>query len=499
MKKSIFILVIILIYSCNTDDLEVVDSNAISTETFPSTRAELEGAINATYSPLQSQGLFGRYLTYMFDYMADEVQIGSRGTADLRDFFEYTFTSANNDIYLYWKNCYNGISRANFILDRQDNINKIDKSVISAVDKDKFIGEAKYLRAYYYFLLVNRFGDVPLYNTTKTGSNGLGKSPKEDVYDLIFSDLKDAESKLLLKSVEMAGRVTKGSASALLGKIHLYRKEYAEAKMAFDKVIASGEYALEANFFDNFTVEAENNMESIFEVQFTYDNGNAWAYADWGGQDNGYSETSFRSIEYGGLGGFHNNDPSQSLLDEYEANDPRFEDSFFVLGDLYGPGGADTVTAKKLNGIPAFWRKYQKTYGQSNSDGGGLSDINHRVIRYADVLLMAAEAENELGNMAAAIDLMNQVRDRVGMPNYGTAAMDPTFPVGSKAEVFAALVHERRVELAGEQARFRDILRWGMTGLLPSFKTGKHELLPIPQTEIDTNLNLSNANQNPGY
>ncbi len=499
MKKQylVLIFVFLLLNSCKTDDLELNNGNAIAEPTFPATRAELEAAINGTYSPLQSQGLYGRYLTYMYDYMAgDEAYVGpTRGTPDLRNFLEYTFTATNNDIYLYWKNAYNGISRSNLILDRIDRINNFSETEMPQADKDNFIGQARFLRAFYYFLLVERFGDIPLYTTADVDYNGLSKSPKADVYQLIISDLEDASAKLKLKSAAEAGRATKGSADALLGKVYLYSKDYAKAKVAFDKVITSGEYSLTANYFDNFENEHENNSESVFEVQFAYSGGGAWAYVDWGGQDNGDSETSFKSIEYGGLGGFHNNDPSHSLVNEYEAGDSRKSDSFYFTGDAWSGG---VVGAISPAAAPAYWRKYQKAYNQG-SDGAGLSDINHRVIRYADVLLMAAEAENELGNSSSAIGLMNQVRDRVGMANYGATAMNATYPVTSKAQIFTAIVHERRVELSGEQSRFPDLLRWGMSNTIAGFIVGKHELFPIPQKEFDTNSNLTSADQNPGY
>ncbi|MEP2238032.1 RagB/SusD family nutrient uptake outer membrane protein [Maribacter sp.] len=503
MKKYIATIITfsLLLNACKTDDLELSNGSGVSAETFPQTLAELQQTMNGVYSPLQSQGLYGRYLFYMYDYMGDDCQT-QRGTPDLLEFINYTFTSSNNDIYLYWKNAYNGISRANFILDKEANINELEESVASQEVKDRYIGQAKFLRAYYYFLLVERFGDIPLYTTTNVSPNGLAKSPKEEVYDLIISDLTDAATKLRLKSSEEAGRVTQGSANALLGKLYLYKQEYALAKVAFDKVINSGEYSLMANYYDNFNVETENNAESVFEIQFTYDGGNAWAYADWGGQDNGHSETTFRSAEYGAFGGFHNNDPSQELLDEYEDGDSRFSDNFYVEGDVYGIGGANIVTADQVGSVSALWRKYTKTYGQDNSNYNGLSDINHRAIRYADVLLMAAEVENELNNSQTAIDYLNEVRDRVNMPNYGTDEMNTTFPVSTKAEIFSAVVHERRVELAGEQSRFPDLMRWGLIEdvLGSKFNASKNYLLPIPQGEFDTNLMLdASADQNPGY
>jgi len=499
IKKQYLILFFsfLLLNSCDTDGLELSNGNAISTGSFPVNRAELESAMNGTYSPLQSQGLYGRYLTYMLDYMAgDEVFVGpTRGTPDLRDFLEFTFTAANNDIYLYWKNAYNGISRSNFILDKTDKINSLPNAEVSQADKDNFIGQAKFLRAFYYFLLVERFGDIPLYTTTNVDASGLGKSSKTDVYALIISDLQDASVKLKNKGAAEIGRATSGAADALLGKVYLYQQDYANAKISFTKVITSGQYSLTADYYDNFSNVNENNSESVFEVQFAYSGGGAWAYVDWGGQDNGDSETSFKSIEYGGLGGFHNNDPSHSLVNEYEVGDSRKDDSFYFTGDAWSGG---VVGAINPAAAPAYWRKYQKAFNQGN-DGGGLSDINHRVIRYADVLLMAAEAENATGGQATAIGYLNQVRDRVSMANYGSVAMNATYPVTTQAEVFTAIVHERRVELSGEQSRFTDLLRWGMSNTIAGFVAGKHELFPIPQKEFDTNTNLSISDQNPGY
>ncbi len=495
MKKQILILIfmVFLISSCETNDLELSNPTAISTTTFPTNLEELKGGVNATYSPLQTQGLYGRYLFYMYDYMGDDVQT-ERGTPDLLAFKNFTFRASNNDIFLYWKNAYIGVSRANFILDKQDNIAALDAGEVSQEMKDKFIGEAKFLRAYYYFLLVERFGDIPLYTPENLDPNGLPRTPKEEIYQLIISDLTDAGSKLLLKSEEEPGRATKGAAYALLGKVHLFRGEYQEAKVAFNKVINSGEYTLTTEYFDNFDSAHENNSESVFEVQFVYDNGNPWGYAGWDGLDNGYVETTWRSAEYGAVGGFHNNDPSEELVNEFEAGDPRLHASFYFAGDAYSSG---TITQEQIGvGISATWRKYQRSHTVS-SDYSGLSDINHRAIRYADVLLMAAEAENEVGGNP--VGLLNQVRTRAAMPLYGSADMNPTYPVTTSAEIFTAIVHERRVELAGEQTRFPDLLRWNMMSIIPAFQAGKHEVLPIPQTEIDTNLSINSSDQNTGY
>lgn len=508
IKKQYIILVFafLLFNACNTDDLEVSNGSAISTETFPASRAELEGAINGAYSPLQSQGLFGRYIPIMFDYMGGECKVNG-GEAHMLEFViaaptaenpdpKFTFTASNNDIYLYWKNAYNGISRCNFILDTTTKINALDPASAPQADKDDFIGQAKFLRAFYYFLLVERFGDIPLYTTTiGLDPTGLPKSSKADVYALIIKDLEEASTQLKSVADAEAGRVTKQSANALLGKVYLYQHDYANAQTTFNKVITSGEYSLVADYSDNFFETNENNSESLFEVQFTYSGGGSWAYADWGGQDNGDSETTFRSIQNGAIGGWRNSDPSQDAINQFEVGDPRLQANFYFTGDAYSGGTVDT------GADPAFWRKYQKSLNQG-TDGNGLCDINHRVIRYADVLLMAAEVLNETGGTIDgkdAVGLMNMVRDRVSMPNYGTATMNATYPVTSHDEILAALDHERRVELVGEESRFFDLLRWGRANEIPGFVIGKHELFPIPQQEFDTNPHISVADQNPGY
>src|SRR5690606_19256033 len=197
--------------------------------------------------------------------------------------------------------------------------------------------------------------------------------------------------------------------------------------------------------------------------------------------------------------------PSTSLLDEYESvadgdakDDPRYRESFYFIGDTYF-NGTKTITDTQGNDPKISWRKYQNIYKAETEDQR--SGINMRVMRYTEVLLNMAECENALGNDPEAIALLNEVRSRVDvqMPPYPTA----NYPVDSPEEVFRAIVHERRVELAGEQIRNRDILRWRSLGKLTtepiSYFTEKHALLPIPQREIDNNAILTQADQNPGY
>jgi hypothetical protein len=180
--------------------------------------------------------------------------------------------------------------------------------------------------------------------------------------------------------------------------------------------------------------------------------------------------------------------PSDDLRAEFEEGDPRFDQSFYVVGDEYAGGVIDEIALDR----PAGWRKYQNYYQQANENMQ--SGINMKIIRYADVLLMMAEAANEVTSQDEAIGYINEVRDRVDMPLLETGL--------SKAEVFEAIVHERKVELAGEQVRFPDLVRWGRAAEFLSefgFQAGVHELFPIPENEIGTNVNISPGDQNPGY
>jgi hypothetical protein len=400
--------------------------------------------------------------------------------------------------------------------------------------REKYIGEAKFLRALYYFFLVDKFGDVPLYLGIDPGEKeGLARSPKAAIWAQIEADCQDAAAKCLTKGVEEAGRATSGAAWALLGKARLYQKNYQGALDAFNQITG---YSLEPVYFNNFMEETENGQESLFEVQWSIQAGYS---SQWNSDrtDEGLNEACFRAQEYGCLNWF-NVFPSQDLWDEFETaadngakTDPRRGYCIYQTGDKYFNNTLtitiDSVTVYAPDGVTITdhykrrgWRKYQNYY-KAASEGaiaGNESGINMKVIRYADVLLMMAECEANRsgGNLNAAVALMNQVRQRadVDMPLYGTGAMDAEYPVTNLDEFMVALEHERKVELCGEQVRFSDLVRWGR---LPAFiaavqascpkadqaasvfSSPKNLLWPIPQKEIDVNPKIEQTDQNPGY
>tara|TARA_R110002049_G_scaffold232088_8_gene404654 strand:+ start:3961 stop:5451 length:1491 start_codon:yes stop_codon:yes gene_type:complete len=496
MKKYRFILTVLFgilaINSCSDKDLELSNPNELSPETYFANEAQVQAAVNAAYANLQPFGLYGRLIWYMMDNMSHEQNPNGQQEADKVTFYDFSFDSSNGQIADYWDGCYRGINKANFVIGNQDKINKLSEGELSAIRKNKFIAEAKFLRAHYYWLLVNRFGNIPLLNGDFTQPEGKPISPKADVIALIIDDLTFAKANLLPKSTEEKGRATKGAAQAFLGKVLLYQKQYGPALTAFKEM--SG-YDLETNYYDNFMEETEHGIESVFEVEYDLSLGTG---AKWDSPvvGQGQNHANFRGQDYGNLDWF-NVYPSEDLLAEFEPGDKRFAGSFYVPGDTY-LNGTKTMLPSNFaenggNIRPAAWKKYQNYYKQQseNSESG----INAKVIRYADVLLMMAECANEVETQSTAVGYINRVRLRADVPLLPLTGL-------SKSQVFEAIVHERKVELAGEQVRFDDLLRWGRAATFlagTNFQVGKNELWPIPDKEIASNPNVTAEDQNPGY
>lgn len=477
----------VIISACSESDLELKSPTDLSPDTFFTTEAQVQSAVNAVYSNMQTRGLFSRHMFFSQDNMSHENAGNPQLEADKRQYLDFSFDANHGPIADYWDSCFRGINKANFVIGNSERINAISEASLSSVRKAKYIGEAKFLRAFFNFLLVTRFGDMPLIASIPESGSGFSKSPKADVYAQIVQDLKDASTVLLEKSGEENGRATKGAAFAMLGKTYLFMGEHQLALNAFKEVKG---YELEPNFFDNFTEETEHGIESIFEVEYNDDlgTGDQWNSSVTGA---GLNEATFRGQEYGCLDWF-NVYPSDDLLDEYEAGDSRYADTFYSVGDSYAGGVISATDLEAGEQRRAGWRKYQNYYKDANEDQE--SGINMKYLRYADVLLMMAECENEVGTQETAVGYINQVRLRASLPGLATTL--------SKTEVFNAIVHERKVELAGEQVRFNDIIRWGIASTElagTNFQSGKHDLWPIPNREISSNENINSEDQNPGY
>jgi hypothetical protein len=328
---------------------------------------------------------------------------------------------------------------------------------------------------------------VPLIlNIDSAAQNNLAhRASAAAVYAQIEADLNYADANLPLKSGYSAsdlGRITKGAAQALLAKVSMYEKKWSRVKELTDSVIASGQYSLYPDFSKLFTQVAKNSVESIFEVQ-----SGAGATCGAGTQ---YAQVQLpRGPDAPGWGF---DDPSQKLIDSFESGDPRLKATVISAGDTLYDGWV--VPADIVN--PHYNKKAYIGMADYAACGLGDDPKDILILRYAEVLLMNAEADNELGQTAAALADLEKVRARARGSHAGVL---PPVTTTSQAALRSAIWHERHVELAMEQDRWWDVVRQGRGPQVfgpQGFVAGKNEVWPIPSTEIALDPNLG---QNPGY
>lgn len=500
MKINRFIMILLFatgLYSCEKQ-LDKINPNSITTDQYFRTSKELERGVNAAYTTLNGSYLIGSSYVWLQDLRSDD--LGATTLADERgDILRGTLGVTNSYVERIWRGWYIIIHRTNVVI---NNTVTSDPDDANGALKNRVVAEAKFLRGLAYFELASLWGGVPLITKPVTGfSDFEPRAKQEAVYAFAIQDLKDAAD-VLPATYDAAenGRATSGSANAVLGKLYMQMRDYTNAKVYLEKVRSSGLYELVANSNHNFQEETEFNKESVFESVFVplqgaaEDEGDDYAQGQYRESTNGFRQYDMNTGNGVVL-------PSATLKNEYEANDPRRKAMMYDVGDAWA-GGAMTQES---------WKKYTLSY-KNATPGNTASGINRRVIRYAEVLLMLAECENENNQPGLAIDRLNEVRSRAdlvaaGLPEYPIAGL---FLCNTKDEITKAIIHEKRVELSGEQVRNRDLLRWRAEGKLalvggdplPYFQQGKHELLPIPQSEIDRNLALGKGEvpaQNPGY
>ena len=313
--------------SCDSKKLDLQNPNQLLPETYFKNEVQIQSAVNAIYGSMQTTAMYNRHMWFGNDNMSHENAGNPQLEADKRDYLNFSFDFTHGAIGDYWESCYRGINKANFVINAASKIALIPDNQLSAAKKAKYDGEAKFLRAAYYFWLVIKFGDIPLLLDVPTDNQGIAKSPAADIYVQIEKDLTDATAELFDKANEDQGRATIGAAWALLGKVRLFEKNYAGALTAFNNVTG---YTLEANYLDNFMEETEHGPESIFEVEFNVAAGNS---ARWnsGVTDAGLNESCFRGQEYGCMDWF-NVFPSVNLRSEFETGDPRYDFCFYTNG-----------------------------------------------------------------------------------------------------------------------------------------------------------------------
>lgn len=472
--------------SCSEDFLDKAPKAQLTESSFFQNQQQATQSVNAVYSYLRSFDVHVFSYIGITDIASDDAEKGSvPGDAGfLQDINDFTFDANNGAPTGIWSGYFRGVFRANQAI---ENISAIE---MDANLKNRLLGEARFLRAYFYFFLVRTYGGVPIIERPLNPDEyQQSRNTREEVYEFIKADLQFALDHLPLKSEyvpEDMGRATKGAAQAYLAKVNLFQNDFQGAYDNAVAVINSGEYSLYPDYLGIFREEGEHSSESIFEVSAVA--------LEQGGGGHQYNEVQ-------GIRGFPNqgwgfNSPSDDLEAAYEEGDPRKEATIIFDGDTL-PSGEIVVADPNMGDNAKFSKKAHIPVRPPS--GYGNSGANIRLMRYADILLIAAEAANELGNSAEALMYLNQVRERA---RQGNPDVLPDVTTTDQGELRMAIYHERRVELAMEQHRYFDLVRQGraqevFANLGINWIPGKHEVFPIPQSEIDVSGGV--LEQNPGY
>ncbi|KAA0993367.1 RagB/SusD family nutrient uptake outer membrane protein [Dyadobacter aurulentus] len=518
MKKKYLAMLCLLGFvatSCDDSFIELTPKDQFSAGTFFQTESQFRQAVTAAYVPLRDLLINDFYVSEMrSDNTHYQFAANDRGTAivhreNIGDFTDQSTNSYTNAVYFH---CYSGISKANIVIER------LAAADIPDAAKAEIDGQAKFLRAFNYFLLVRYYGEVPLYlkEIVKVEDTFVDRSPVESVYNQIIADATDAMTKLAAPArFPQNGQVTKGAATMLLAEVYMTQKKYAQAEQLLNTLPAMG-YGLNAAYADAFSVTNKNSKESIFEVQYL--EGTAagsqpsnFIYYFLPRTTNSRIITTFGSTVVAtnntGTGGW--NTPTEDMIKAYETGDKRLDVSIGIAEGTYNASGYLTISASKSavgyvpeagkTGVP-FIKKYLGPHSNPNN-----TNNNWPIYRYSDALLLLAESLNEQGKSAQALAPLNEVRTRAGLANVTQTA---------QAALRETIAHERRIELAFENHRWLDLVRTGKAievmnahgaelkkqySYLSSDSyqvTAEKLLLPIPQSERELNPGLT---QNAGY
>lgn len=473
--KKIFLSLVLLAASigCKDDYLDVDQPGRIQAASFFTTQDDAMQATSAIYSALRSWENSAFPAQFVFGVPADDVEKGSNpGDASfINAYDQFTYTASDGGVEGYWIGQWQFVNRCNQVLTNVPNIN------MDATLKNRLLAEARMLRAYFYFNLVRIYGGVPIFDGLPADKNyNIPRNSLDEVYNFIISDLSAAAAVLpQAYPASDLGRVTKGAALGLLSKVYLYKKDWQKAYDTSNQVIALG-YSLDPNFNHLFRPAGEFGSESVFEV-------NCQCSTEFGGSQ--YAEVQGVRNQFGW--GFFT--PSSALESAFETGDIRKELTILREGETTPEG--DLIHKGDPQAGNSWNQKAYVPTSLNNSACGYGSIQNIRILRFAEILLINAEAANELGNTTTAITNLNKVRTRAGLAGT-TATTQPALRT--------AIWRERRVELAMEGDRFVDLVRTGQaaTVLAPyGFKAGKNEVFPIPLNSINQSSGV--LTQNPGY
>jgi hypothetical protein len=567
MKKyfAVGVTALMLVVSCSDDFLEVAPTGSLA-DAQVGTKAGIEGLLIGTYSALN--GVFGSRFEGPNHWVTGSVVGGeaNKGT-DAGDYSainpvqRYEVDPTSGDLFNLWRGRYEGVARANGVLRALANATDV-----SGADAARIEGEAKMLRGHFYFDLKKHFNSIPVFDETVAATDVILVPNTTDVWGQIEADFQSAYDNLPVNNGP--GRVSKMAAAAYMGKAKLYQGKWSEAKQWFDIVIGSGQYMLLDDYMQIFNAENDNHAESVMDVESANNTGSTqnanyfddlnYPYntgPDGPGNCCGFFQPSFElgnSFRTSGglplLDGSYN-DPGNEIATDYNVEssdaftedagelDPRIDFSLGRRGIPYldwieHPGKAwirsqpyaGPYSPKKF----IYYKSQEGSFTDASSWTRGYALMNYNIIRYADVLLMQAEAEVELGNLEAARALVNQVRARAANSAYWVMEYDGSAPAANYViseytaawtdanTARAAVRMERKLELSGEGHRFFDLVRWGIAASAlndylayesqylvtkfggASFTTGKNEYYPIPQSQIDIQ-GSEVLSQNPGY
>ncbi len=476
MNRLIIVLIGLLALTGCNDLLDREPLGRLDAGSFFQTGDDAVSAINAAYEPLMFNNANNNFFWAMGVVTSDNAVAGGDGSRPgivEMDFF--TYTSRTQEFNDFWVLNYNGITQCNTVLAEVPDID-MDPDL-----QDRILGEAYFLRSFYYFWLTQVFGDVPLIlDVLPPDELKVPKTPRAEVLAQIITDCDRAAGLLPdMYGDGSAGRATRGAAYGLAAKANLYLEDWEEVLNYIDRLESLGIYALVPDYEDNFRKGTQNNSESVWEIQHTnLELGlgnflNQWWASNKYGEGYGFAEVT------------------QDLVDEFETGDPRRpvtlaqnNDPYFEL--IYKPSFSSTRYSP---------RKYVQSDSVVTQKADG--DINYTAIRFSDVLLWKAEALVELGRTSEALVPLERVRARARNMSDNPGSVLPPVTTTNADELMSAIRHERRVELALEMHRFFDLVRWDLAAeTLDGFQTNKHEFFPIPQIELDLNGNLT---QNQGY
>lgn len=471
--KKIFLSIALfsLAVSCKEEFLDIKQEGQTEASSFFKTKEDALQATSAIYSFLRSWENSAFPYQFVFGVPADDVVKGSNpGDSSFINVYDnFTYTVSDEGVRGYWIGQWQAVNRTNQV------ITKVPAIDMDTTLKNRLIAESRMLRAYFYFNLVRIYGGVPIYDKVED----LYEKPRnsvEEVYNFIIADLIAAAEVLpQTYPVSDQGRVTKGAALGLLSKVYLYKKDWQKAYDTSNQLIGMG-YDLDPDFNHLFRPAGEFGKESVFEV-------NCGCEPPYKGSQ--YAQVQGVRDQFGW--GFFT--PSAALENAFEAGDIRKELTILRNGETTPEG--DLIAMGDAQSVTTYNQKVYvpKALNNSACDYGSIQNI--RILRFAEILLINAEAANELGNTATAALNLNKVRDRADLlPTTAT----------TQIALRQAIWHERRVELALEGDRFVDLVRTGQaaTVLAPyGFKAGKNEVFPIPLDAMDQSHGA--FTQNPGY